>query len=65
MSDKTGTITQNHMVLKKMSIAGISYGRNERDCEDANEKEVTNFNMVDSDLNKAIKFQINPQYENI
>ena len=56
MSDKTGTITQNHMVLRKMSIAGVSYGRNERDCDDAHDKEATNFNMVDSDLKKAIKF---------
>jgi len=65
ISDKTGTITQNHMVLRKMSIAGVSYGRNETDCDDAHEREVTNFNMVDLELDKAIEFQINPQYESI
>lgn len=36
-----------------MSVAGISYGR-EKECDDQNLKEVTNFNMVDSDLNKLI-----------
>jgi hypothetical protein len=36
-----------------MSVAGVSYGR-EKECEDAHQKEVTNFNMVDSDLNKLI-----------
>jgi hypothetical protein len=48
------------MVLRKMSIAGVSYGRNEEDCYDAHDREVTNFNMVDSDLDKAIEFKINP-----
>jgi phospholipid-translocating ATPase len=38
-----------------MSIAGVSYGQDEKDCEDAYKKDVTNFNMVDSDLNKLIK----------
>jgi len=53
------------MVLRKMSIAGVTYGQNNSDCEDAWDKEVTNFNMVDSELDKAIKYKINPQYENI
>jgi hypothetical protein len=50
-----------------MSIAGVSYGRNERDydIDDIHDKEVTNFNMVDSELDKAIEYKINPQYENI
>jgi magnesium-transporting ATPase (P-type) len=56
VADKTGTITQNQMEFRKMSIGGVSYGQNHKDCEDAHMKEVTNFNMVDSDLNKAIKF---------
>lgn len=65
LADKTGTLTQNHMVFRNMSIAGISYGNNDMDCDDAHEKDVTNFNMVDSELDKAIEFQINPQYEHI
>tara|TARA_B110000285_G_C14756715_1_gene437719 strand:+ start:428 stop:574 length:147 start_codon:yes stop_codon:yes gene_type:complete len=48
------------MVLRKMSIAGVTYGQNNSDCEDAWDKEVTNFNMVDSELDKAIKYKINP-----
>lgn len=55
LADKTGTLTQNNMVFRKMSIAGMSYGQNDRECDDAYEKDVTNFNMVDSDLNKLIK----------
>jgi P-type E1-E2 ATPase len=55
ITDKTGTVTQNELVFRKMSIAGVSYGQDEKDCEDAYKKDVTNFNMVDSDLNKLIK----------
>jgi hypothetical protein len=46
-----------------MSISGVSYGKNERDCEDAASKEVTNFNMVDSDLKRMIKNQGDQRYE--
>jgi len=42
------------MVFRKMSIAGVSYGYNDLECEDAFEKNVTNFNMVDLDLNTVI-----------
>lgn len=56
LSDKTGTITRNQMIFRKMSINGVSYGNNDEDCEDDEEKEVTNFNMVDEELDKAIKF---------
>ena len=48
-----------------MSIAGVSYGKNERDCEDAEKKDVTNFNMVDSDLKKIIKDHNGKSYESI
>ena len=48
-----------------MSISGVSYGKNERDCEDAASKEVTNFNLVDSDSKKMIKNQRYHQYEQI
>lgn len=65
LSDKTGTLTQNQMVFRQMSISGVSYGKNERECEDAASKEVTNFNMVDSDLKKKIKNQSDDQYEQI
>lgn len=65
LSDKTGTLTQNQMIFRKMSIAGVSYGKNERDCEDADKKEVTNFNMVDSDLKKVIKEHKGKRYESI
>ena len=53
------------MIFRKMSIGGVSYGQDDKDCEDDEEREVTNFNMVDDELDKAIKFQINPQYEQI
>jgi magnesium-transporting ATPase (P-type) len=43
------------MVFRKMSVAGVSFGQNDMDCEDAFEKNVTNFNMVDSDLNTVIQ----------
>jgi hypothetical protein len=51
-----------------MSIAGVSYGQKDRKCEDAYKKGVTNFDMVDSDLNRAIKSVNNGSnntYENI
>lgn len=51
------------MIFRKMSINGVSYGKDDEDCEDDEEKEVTNFNMVDDELDQAIKFQTNPQYE--
>ena len=35
------------------------------ECEDASDRGVTNFNMVDHDLNKTIKKQINPEFEQI
>jgi len=60
VADKTGTITSNHLMFRKMSIAGRSYGTSSRDCEDTEEKGVTNFNMVDRDLDKAIKRKLNP-----
>jgi len=47
LADKTGTITQNKMVFKKMSINGVCYGDDELVCDDAAEKGVTNFDMVD------------------
>jgi P-type E1-E2 ATPase len=28
-SDKTGTITKNRMIFRKMSIGGVCYGKNE------------------------------------
>ena len=65
LSDKTGTLTNNQMVFRKMSIAGVSYGKNERDCDDASAKEVTNFNMVDRDLDKVIKQHKGQQYDTI
>jgi len=51
-----------------MSIAGVSYGHNDQDCEDAFEKKVTNFNMVDSDLNtliQSVNNGSNSSYEHI
>jgi P-type E1-E2 ATPase len=63
LSDKTGTLTQNQFIFRKMSIGGVSYGTNQRDCEDAASREVTNFNMVDSDLNKVIKSHSGNSYE--
>lgn len=63
LSDKTGTLTANQFVFRKMSIGGVSYGKNERECEDAASREVTNFNMVDSDLNKVIKSRSGNSYE--
>lgn len=38
-----------------MSVAGHSYGQDDRLCDDAYDKDVTNFNMVDSDINKLLK----------
>ena len=32
-SDKTGTLTQNQMVFKKASVAGIKYGSDDPNCE--------------------------------
>ena len=55
LTDKTGTLTQNDMVFRKMSVAGHSYGQDDRLCDDAYDKDVTNFNMVDSDINKLLK----------
>ena len=46
-----------------MSIGGVSYGTNQRDCEDAASREVTNFNMVDSDLNNQL--EKNPEDEHM
>jgi hypothetical protein len=43
------------MIFRKMSVGGVSYGYNDSECHDAYKKDVTNFNMVDSDLNKLIK----------
>ena len=42
------------MVFKKMSILGKSYGDDYLDCDDAAYREVTNFNMVDHELEGII-----------
>jgi len=67
LTDKTGTLTQNNMTFRKMSIGGVSYGQSNMQCEDAFKKGVTNFNMVDLDLNKQIDGAkgSNNTYENI
>lgn len=65
-SDKTGTLTCNSMVFKKMSVCGQVYGTNESECPDAAHKEVTNFNMHDPSLSKILadKDANSPLYQN-
>lgn len=46
-SDKTGTLTCNLMEFKKFSVGPISYGVDAPHCEDAAERECTNFNFED------------------
>jgi phospholipid-transporting ATPase len=46
-SDKTGTLTCNHMVFRKMSILGEMYGTDNEECQDAVLKGCTNFGMSD------------------
>lgn len=46
-SDKTGTLTCNHMVFRKMSILGEMYGKEDEECQDAQLKGCTNFAMSD------------------
>ena len=43
------------MVFKKMSINGVAYGMDGGDCQDTDEREVTNFNMQDTNLNQLLK----------
>jgi hypothetical protein len=49
----------------KVSINFKSLKNLNLDCEDSDQKDVTNFNMVDEDLNNAIKYQKNKDYEHI
>jgi hypothetical protein len=42
------------MSFKKVSIGGISYGSSADECSDMSIKEVTNFNMVDSSLDRVL-----------
>lgn len=53
-SDKTGTLTCNKMVFKQMSIRGVAYGDFTLKCPDAKERNVTNFDMVDQDLEAVL-----------
>ena len=65
-SDKTGTLTCNHMVFRKMSILGEVYGNDNEECEDALLKGCTNFSMSDENFKKMLAEKINDkrQYEN-
>ena len=62
-SDKTGTLTCNHMVFKKMSIFGDVYGNDNEDCEDAVAKDCTNFNMSDSNFKRILTEKVNTNRE--
>ena len=63
LSDKTGTLTCNHMSFKKVSIGGVSYGSSFDECSDSTTKEVTNFNMVDTSLDRVLSQKVNQNNE--
>lgn len=51
------------MSFKKISVKGINYGSDFVDCQDAKLKDVTNFNMVDEDLDRVLSQKANGRNE--